>query len=77
MRWPGIFRLMSEITVLSYWASNIKNQFLRFPTFELLMNFQPFFYLLKKYQSPKGKETLNMFYDVFVKITATLHEYFP
>ena len=25
-RWLEIFRLMSEITVLSYWASNIKKQ---------------------------------------------------
>ena len=39
------------------------------------MNYQPFFYLVKKCQGPK--ETLNMLYGVFVEITATRMKTFP
>ena len=78
VRWPGIFRLMLEITVLSYWASNIKkkkNQFFKVSNlFSFLWTVNHFFLSCEKVSKPK--RNLNMLYGVFVKITVTLHENF-
>ena len=48
-----------------------------FQGFPLFSSYDPsiIFLSYQKCQSPK--ETLNMLYDVFVKITATVHENFP